>query len=328
MHLMPIDGSRAVALFLDYEGHWCVRYLDAGVGTTEGFKVPATGQIVDATVNPDKAGVLALMDNGDVVAFLREQMIAMKMPPPPAGLVPLSVGYIDRRYYLAGLNAHICYYDMGRMEWVTANAPPPRPRIPDRYDSEPIPDHADRVLREQMAYISDFPAVFGIFPVGTDHYFVGGGGHVMRLRDGRFDDLWLDSGYRLAHGHEEDGQAVIAASDARSEIYRGTIDGGFERIFDDPVSALHLNARHGGRRYIGAAMDETYEGPTLFTLEEGELVPVEMGPDPEDADRDLDPGILTTLVSTGGALWAADLAGVYRLADGKWRYWELNPTPV
>jgi len=119
------------------------------------------------------------------------------------------------------------------------------------------------------------------------------------------------------HGYDEGGAAVLCGDDPVAGIYRGTMEGGFEQLFQHDDPALHLTALHGGTRYIGAGLDPDHDGPCLFTLEHDALVPVETGCERE-------PGHLTHLKVTGSVLWATDLQGIFRLRDGRWRLTEIT----
>lgn len=311
MHVMPLDDRRAAIVIDDENGNWIVRYADFESGSFEGFVIPGFGQILSTTINPANLAIWLINDEGALCAISHQVQKAIYVPMPPEAFAPFNVRFSEGRYYLCGGSSNIWYFVMSEGRWTPVIVPPPRPSAPQRAAGEASADYVRRMGSALLDYSNNYPPLFGSFSVGTDEYFVGGRGRVFRLRNGRVDDLWIDSGNRLIHGHEESGKAVICGGDPLTEIFSGTIEDGFELIYRNDEPALHMTATFLGKHYIGAGVDPNYSGPCLFTLEDGELAPVETGCAREPAQ-------LSLLRTTGMVLWAVDRDGIFRLSDGRW----------
>ena len=315
MYALPVTDTLVLAIDDSEDEDWVFHFVEFDPTAHHSFRTPHGGQVLAMTVNP-KSHAAWIVAAGQLYASSREMEIAVPLPLPVEGMVPFDVTLIGDRYYVCGNASNIWYYDVPREEWVPLVVPEPRPELPPRQGGETAESYTRRTSPRMYDHARRFPDMYRAFPVGQESYFCGALGRVIRLKDGATDEQWLETGPRLVHGFDEDGAAVLCGDDPVAGIYRGTIDEGFEQLFQDDNPALHLTARHGGTRYIGAGLDPDHEGPCLFTLEDGELAPVETGCERE-------PEHLTHLKVTGSVLWATDLEGIFRLKDGRWRLTEI-----
>lgn len=309
MYALPISDTEVLAIDEDQEDDWVFHFIAFDPSAHDSFATPHGGEIVSATVNPSNFATW-LVAEGSIYAASRKLRIAVPLPLPARDLAVFDVQRIGERYYVCCSASNVWYYDAPAEKWVPVNAPP-------ALVEEPAGASPDEVYALMNQHAESNPDMYKAFAVGEDHYFVGALGRVLRLRGEKLDELWIDSAVQLVHGYEEDGKAVICGSAPMVEIYKGTIEAGFERIFESDDQSLFMSAYFAGSRFIGVGMNPDYEGDNfLFTYADEELVPVETGCDRE-------PEHLLHLVVTGEVLWAIDLDGIFRFAKGKWSLTEL-----
>ncbi|MDU8910052.1 hypothetical protein [Aestuariicoccus sp. MJ-SS9] len=315
MYAMPTSDQTAVWIDDADADTWGVHYLSFDPLEDDSFETDSFGNVLAAAYNPANEAVWILGEY--IQAVSREKRAFVGIPFPEDGLVPFDLKQIGHYIYLCCAQANVWAFNRTINTWEPRLQPGPKPDIPSRDAAETAADYVDRTYPMMDRYAMDNPGTYGAFGSGDAHYVVGALGRVIRWRGDTPDQMWLDSGVRLIHGHDEDGQIVLCGDRPVAEIYRGTMDDGFELIFTDDERALHMTARQGGVRYIGAGIDEEYDGPGLFRLEDGELIPEVTGCARE-------PGQLLQLVSTGAVLWAIDQGGIFRLVDGEWQLTEFE----
>lgn len=317
MFATPFSDTQVLAIDEDGEDDWVFHYIDYEPTSHDSFPTPHGGEILAVTINPQSYAAWILA-SGQLFAVSRELRVAVPLPLPVEGLVPFDITKIGERYYLCGNASNVWYYDVLKETWVPVVVPPPRESLPERAGGESAESYVDRTHPIFDAFAEKNPDMYKAFAVGEDHYFVGALGRVIRLRGDTLNEVWIDSGVRLLHGYEESGAAVLCGSGPVAEIYKGTIDDGFELIFEHDDKGLFMSALHEGKRYIGAGMEVDYDGDEfLFVLENGELIPVKTGCERE-------PEHLLHLVVKGSVLWAVDLDGIFRYANGTWTLTELS----
>ncbi len=319
MYSIPLNDTFAFFFEDDRTAAWRFNYVDFDPLRVESFEAPYGGTVVSATMNP-KSYAAWMLAHGQLFASSRDMKIAVPLPLPVEGAVAFDVTLIGDRYYVSCSAGTVWYYDRLTEQWVSLIRPEPL-SIPPRGASESAADYTVRTNPAMYAYARQYPDFYKSFAVGVDHYFVGALGSVARLRGNALAESRVDTDARFVHGFAEGGAAVLCADSPGAEIYRGTIDDGFDLIFRHEVSALHLTALHQGIRYIGAAPDLSYAGPALFTYDGKNLTPVVTGCARE-------PGNLSTFVSTGSVLWAIDAAGVFRLTPNGWQLTEFSEIAV
>ena len=316
MYAHPVHDTLVLAIDDEQNEDWVFHYIEFDPTAHVRFATPKGGSVVTATVNPESFAAW-IIASGMLYASSREMQVAVRLPLPVKGLVPFDVSFIDQRYYVCGDASNIWYYDVPAEKWVGLMVPEPKPVLPARNAGESAEAHAARTSPEQYEYARQYPDIYRAFAVGQDHYFVGALGRVIRLRAEELSGQWVDSGVRLIHGYEEGGQAVLCGSGPVAQIYKGTLDGGFELIFENDNPALCQTACFNGTRYIGAALNPDHDGDCLYQIEDGDLVPVKTGCDRE-------PDHLRYLMKTGSVLWAVDLNGIFRLTAKGWTLTELS----
>lgn len=316
MYSIPITDTSAFLVEDEQTEGWRFYYVDFDPLSVDSFETPYGGVVVSATINPQSQAVW-MIARGRLFAASRELRVAVPLPLPVEGAVAFDVTLIGDRYYVAFDAETIWYYERNTEEWVPVIRPGPRPEMPARDAGETARDYTARTSPAMYAYARKHPDFYKSFAVGGDHYFAGALGHVVRLRGDNLVESWIDSGARLVHGFAEEGAAVLCGDDPVAEIYRGSVDSGFELIFRDDAKALHLTALHRGVRYIGAAQDPDYAGPALFTYDGEDLTPVM-------TQCAREPGNLANLVSTGSVLWAIDASGLFRLTSDGWHLTEFD----
>lgn len=326
MFALALSDTQVFAVEDEDPDDWTFHYAGFDPLASDSFMTPSGGAVAAATINPETQAAW-LLARGQLYAASRQLKVAMRLPFPAEDTVIFDVNLIGSRYYVCCNSATIWYYEREVEEWVQLLRPDPRPPTPERGADESAAAYTARTSPAQFDYARRFPDFYKSFALGDDTYFIGALGHVVVLRGRAMEETWLDSGARLVHGFREGNEAVLCGDHPVAQIYKGTLAGGFELLFQNDERALHLTALHKGRRYIGAGLSPDYEGPNLFVLEEDELVPVETGCDRE-------PFGLLQLVSTGSVLWAIDTEGVFRFADGSWTLTEIeeineigNPAP-
>jgi hypothetical protein len=295
---------------------WTFHYATFDPLTVDSFMTPSGGPVESATVNPATQAAW-LIARGRLYAASRQLKSAVRLPFPPADTVIFDVNLIGSRYYVCCNSAAIWYYEREVEEWVQLLRPDPRPPTPPREPDETAAAHVARTSPAQVAYARKFPDFYKSFAMGDEVYFIGALGHIVTLRGKVMEEMWLDSGARLIHGYQEGTEAVLSADRPVAQIFKGSVSGGFELIFENEEPALHRTALHMGVRYIGAGVSRDYDGPNLFVLDGDELIPVE-------TDCDREPFGLIQLISTGNVLWAIDTEGVFRLANGTWTLTEIE----
>lgn len=305
---------------------WTFHYASFDPLRVDSFMTPSGGPVETATVNPETQAAW-LLARGQLFAASRKLKVAHRLPFPPENTVAFDVELIGSRYYVCCNAGTIWYYERELEEWVQLLRPDPRPVLPAQGPDESAAAYVARTSPIQTAYARKFPDFYKAFAFGDDSYFIGALGHVVVLRGKIMEEAWLESGARLIHGFREGNEAVLCADRPVAQIFKGTVQGGFELIFQADEPALHLTALHQGQRYIGAAVSRDYEGPNLLLLQGDELIPVETGCARE-------PFGLIELISTGSVLWAIDTEGVFRFAGGIWTLTEIeeiheigNPAP-
>lgn len=315
--MFAIPTGDQTAFFVDVADteFWTVHYLSFDPLTSDSFEVDHYGSALTATVNTETQAAWILGDH--ILAVSRELRISQGVPFPVDGLAPFDLRLLGNYYYLCCAQANVWAFNRDTDTWEPRLEPGPRPEIPPRGDTETAADYVDRTYPIMDRYARDNPDTYAAFAAGDAHYVVGALGRIIRFRGDTPDQMWLDSGVRLIDGFEEDGAITLCGDSPVAEIYRGSMEDGFELIFFSEEQALHKTALHGGTRYIGAGLHEDYADTALFTLEDGALVPVETGCARE-------PGNLMQLLSTGSVLWAIDGGGFFRLKDGAWTLTEMR----
>ncbi|UOA28963.1 hypothetical protein [Pseudosulfitobacter sp. DSM 107133] len=297
-------------------GIWGCHYIDFDPFQVTSFTTPGGGIAYSATINPDTNDAWILAKDNLYIVFLKDQSIG-KAPMPEEGISIFDVTQIGGRYYLSCSNGKVWYYDMNTFEWSALITSAPLPERQPRGETETAADYVARTTPARKEHIFKYPHFYKAIAVGSDHYFLGALGRVVKIgADGR-EEMRLDSGARLVTGSVEGDQAVLCGDSPIAEIFRGTLDSGFERIFQNPERALHMTALHKGLRYIGAAEYPGFFGPSLYTCEGDELTPVVTGCARE-------PDNLLQLVSTGGVLWAIDRRGIFRFTSDGWSLTDLS----
>lgn len=316
MYACPINDAFAFAIDDEDTEAWRFYYVDFDPLRVDSFEAPYGGVIASATMNPASQAVWMLA-RGQLYASSRELRIAVPLPLPEEGIVPFDVKLMGGRYYVAANAASVWYFDPPTESWVSVKQPEARDPSPPREPGESYEDYASRQNAAMVAFALDNPDYYKLFQVGEDHYFVGALGQVTRLRSGALTEFEVDSGARLIDGHAEGTNVILCGDNPVAEVFQGSLEGGFERIYENQNGALHKTAMHGGIRYIGAAQDPEYEGDALFTWDGAELTPVETGCERE-------PRSLLQLASTGNVLWAIDEAGFFRLTPYGWELIEFT----
>ena len=294
---------------------WVIKYIDFEPFSVEKVPVENLGQVLCATVNAQSQAVWVLGDY--IQAVSRDLRQGFAVPFPQDTLVPFNLQLVGEYFYLCCSKASVWVFDRVTNQWLERLAHGPKPVIPERGPTELATNYVNRSYRIMDRFSRDNPDTYAAFACNDTHYVIGALGRIVRFKDDLIDDLWLDSGARLIHGFEENDQAVICADRPRAEIYKGTFEDGFELLYANDERALHLTALYKGKRYIGAGLDEKYDGPAIFTLKDGDLVLVETGCARE-------PESLVRLDSIGGVLWAIDSKGIFRCQDDRWSLTEFS----
>lgn len=282
------------------------------------FRTPAGGIVYSATVNPD-TGAIWMLARNRLYLLSRSTGEIFHAPLPEDRLAVFEVTEIAGRYYFCCSYGRIWCYDGKQDVWTPLVESDPRPKREPRRKGESVEEYVDRTTPASEAYIERFPDFFHAFAVGDDLYFLADLGRVVirSLRGETSNEIRFESGASLVGGHAEGNQAVICGSAPVAEIYRGTFENGFERIFQNDEKSLHLTALHDGTRYIGASVYPGFNGPSLFTYDGQDLVPVVTGCIRE-------PGNLLQLVATGTVLWAIDEKGFFRHTTQGWSLTEFS----
>lgn len=289
---------------------WRHHFIDFAEGSVVSFRTPSGGYVYSATLN-SKTGAVWMLARNKLFILSRKERKVYEGTLPEKGLAIFNVTEIGDRFYFACDFGKVWCYDGPAGAWIPVlTADPPPARSP-RREGETAEQYVERTTPARQAYIERFPRVYSAFAVGKEHYFVGALGRVVRQRADRFDEVRIESGARLVWGYAENDAAILWGDAPTAEVFRGTMDDGFERIFQSDDKALHMTAMHGGVRYIGAAVYPGLVGPSLYTLRDGELTAVETGCARE-------PDNLIQLVSTGNVLWAIDEKGFFRLTPEGW----------
>ncbi|PUB17263.1 hypothetical protein [Yoonia sediminilitoris] len=315
MFAVPTGENSAVAVDDSDPDAWVISYITFDPLSVEKLSVENLGNVLCATVNVQSQAVWILGDY--IQAVSRDLGQGFGVPFPQENVVPFNLQLVGDYFYLCCGKATVWVFDRTVNQWIERLAHGPEPVIPERGPTETAGDYVERTYPIMDRYARENPDAYAAFACGDAHYVIGALGRIVRFRGDEVNELWLDSGARLIHGFEENNQAVICADRPRAEIYKGTFEDGFELLYANDETALHLTAQHKGKRYIGAGQDEKYEGPALFELKGDELVVVETGCAREPVN-------LIQLVSEGDVLWAIDSAGFFRLKDGGWTLTELS----
>ncbi|PWJ16571.1 hypothetical protein [Jannaschia seohaensis] len=316
MFAQPVTDTLVLAIEDVPPDEWRFHYISYEPTEHHSFDTPNGGDVISAAVNPENLAAWMLAD-GTLFAVSHELQSAIILPLPRERMPFFDVTRLDGRYFVTGAAANIWAFDMAEGAWSPITAPAPQPDLPDQGRDESDEAYARRVVMARSAHLQAHPDMYHSFKVGDDLYFVGALGRVFRLRDGALDGDWLDGGDRLFHGFAHEDEAILVGNDPGVAVYRGTLDSGFERIWQSDETALHRMAFFGGAHYVGAGLDLSYDGPCLNVLNGDELVPVVTGCERE-------PGHLRHLMVTGEVLWAIDLEGIFRFTKGKWTLTELE----
>lgn len=285
--------------------------------SVKGFRTPAGGNVYSATTNPN-TGAIWMLARNRLYVLSRNTGEIFHTPLPEDRLAVFEVTEISGRYYFCCSRGRIWCYDGKQDAWLPLVESDPRPKRQPRREGESVEDYVDRTTPARVTHIRKFPTFYHAFAVGDDLYFLADLGRVVvRLRGETSNEMRFESGASLVGGHAEGDQAIICGSAPAAEIYRGTFENGFERIFQNDEKALHLTALHDGTRYIGASVYPGVNGPSLFAYNGNDLVPVATGCTRE-------PGNLLQLVAIGTVLWAIDEKGFFRLTTQGWSLTELS----
>ena len=293
---------------------WRCHYVEFDTFAVESFATPGVGIVYSGTFNLDTHAAWVL-SRDQLFLISRKTRKVGRAPPPEDRISLFDISRIGDRYYLSCNNSKMWFYDVVADKWIAAVTSPPPP--PPRKAQETTPEYVARTTKPRVEHIRKYPHFYKAIAVGGDHYLLGALGRVVRLRGDASDELWLASGARLVRGGSEGDQAILCGDDPVAEIFRGTLDAGFERIYQNEERALHMTAIHNRVRYIGAAEFPGFNGPSLHTYDGENLTPIETGCARE-------PDNLLDLSSTGKVLWAIDRRGIFRLAGDDWTLTELS----
>lgn len=274
-----------------------------------------SGVVHAATPNPQNSAIWMLARNQLYLVSRKSREIVQAVLPEDR-LTIYNVNEVHGRYYLSCSRGRIWYYDSEKSKWISLLKADPRPEREPYLPKETAEEYVKRTTPKTKEYVRKFPNFFCSFGSDDEHYFLGGLGRVVRHKKGKLDEFRLDSGVQLINGFSEGGQVVLCGNAPIAEIYVGSFDNGFERIFQSDEKSLHMTSVYNGIRYIGASVYPGTEGPSLFTLDGGEISPIETGCARE-------PQNLICLVSTGNVLWAIDEIGFFRLTSEGWQLTEF-----
>lgn len=316
MYAIPIDDTSAFAIRDEDDETWRCYYIDFDPLRVDSFKTPSGGIIYSATINPVTQAAW-LIAKGQLFNVSRQFRDVVRVPLPRDDISVFDVTEINDRYYISCDSGRVWYFDLDTDDWVSVLMSEPPPERQPRGESETAADYVARTSPAMRAYVEKYPSFHKAIAVGDDIYFLAALGRVVRLRGDKIDELRLESGARLVKGGAEGNTAILCGDHPVAEIYRGTLDEGFERIFQNDERSLHMTALHRGVRYIGAATYPGFAGPSLFTWDGEDLTPV-----PTGCAREADN--LLKLVSTGSVLWAIDEEGFFRLTSDGWALTELE----
>lgn len=289
--------------------------VDANLSVTH-FKTPGAGVVYSAARNPF-TGAIWMLARNRLYLLSRRTGEVFHFALPEDKISVFGLCEIGGRFYLSCSYGRVWYYDLKEEDWFPLIVSEPFPKRQPRKEGESVETYVGRTTPARVAYIKRFPDFQAGFALNDALYFVADFGKVVQVKGKEVSEVHLDSGGSLVRGHAEEDQAVICSFAPVSEIYRGTMEDGFELIFQSDDRALHLTANHEGVRYIGASWDPGTDGPSLFTLEGDELTVVKTGCSRE-------PNNLIELVVKGSVLWAIDKQGLFRLTSDGWSLTEMS----
>lgn len=317
MYALPISDTQAVAIDDADEEQWEVHFLDFEAQSMDSFHVEGVGPVQSAHYHRER-GLLWVVVDGTVFVIQRSEEELFDIDGPDEEFTVYSLVGQGDHVYVSGEYSHLWRIALPSLEWEPLNTPPPKPQ---RSDDD---EEQTRLVRD---YARMHPPFYHGFQHGDAYMFCGALGALARVRGTTVERADLETGARLVVGRSEGTRISLSADSPSAEIYVGDFDDGFELVFQDNLRALNRTAVFDGQRYIGVAEYPPSDVHVLYLQTDDGLEPIETGTAREPVE-------LSSLTSTGRALWAIDAQGVFRLADGKWmlvdiddlrrRAWPLN----
>lgn len=307
MFSLPISETQAIAIDDADEDAWMVHVVDFAARSIDSFGVEGLGNVQSLHYDAGRGLIWVIVD-GTIFAIQRSEQQIFEIPQPdPPFFVYTMIGD-GPHVYAGGEYSNLWRMSLPAMEWDPLQRPEP-----------PLPetDDAEEQSRRNRAYARRYPPYYHGFIAGGHYMFCGALGALARVRDRTVERQSIETEPRLMTGRAEGARIALSSDSPAAEIYLGDFDQGFEVIFGDPLRALHRTALHGGRRYIGVAEYPPSRVDNLYLQEDDALVPVETGCPRE-------PMPLIALTAIGGALWAVDAGGLFRLSEGGWRLVDVD----
>ena len=275
------------------------------------FSIPANGFALSACHNSG-GEILWVIDNEiTIINFDDQEGVFLERP--QEGIVLHHIKHYGNAMYMTGSEATAFQFIGGEFPWERVGPHNELPAILQE-EEETVDEYQARRSKIFKAHLNENPDIYGSERIGDHMYFYGNLGYVAIKKDELLKGIRVEENVFFVNGVSDGKENLYLASrTAGHNLYFGNDKNGFKKVLDLQENWYTLICRLDDIIYIGA--DDSSEGHSLFTYENGNLKPVFTGLIEE-------PKALIALESIDGVIWAVDHAYIYRFDGTQWERFE------